>query len=292
MASFELYLNFNLNLNLKKPMDLVVFDLDGTLLNKRTEISPFTRDTLGLMRQKGIHYTVATGRNLHSAHDIIEGHGFNQPHIYCNGVILWDPQFEKLSINNPLSNTEIDTILAAAKAHNITPFISVVSEQNQHFIYHPPVQHDAEETLVTHYRSRKVATVADIDDMPDNPHITNISFLGLKETVNEVKTDVCKNPQLIAYSGEALEGNGLSWMDIHHSDANKGSAVEHLGKTLGASNIICFGDNDNDLSMFQLANESYAPQNAIDLIKNVASDVIGHHDEDGVAHFLRERFSL
>jgi len=273
-------------------MDLVVFDLDGTLLNKRTEISPFTRDTLELMRKKGIHYTVATGRNLHSAHDIIEGHGFNQPHIYCNGVILWDPSAEKLSINNALSNTEIDTILTAATAHNITPFISVVSEKNQHFIFHPPVKNKVEQTLLGHYRSRKVATVADIADMPDQPNITNISFLGEAGIVDAIKMDVCQNPQLIAYSGEALEGNGLSWMDIHHSDANKGSAVASLGKTLGASNIICFGDNDNDLSMFQLANESYAPQNAIDLIKNVASDVIGHHDEDGVAHFLRERFSL
>lgn len=273
-------------------MDLVVFDLDGTLLNKRAEISPFTRDTLALMRAKGIPYTVATGRSLHSAHEIIEGHGFTKPHIYSNGVILWDPAAQKLSLNNALSNTEVETILSAGKKHQITPFISVVDEKNQHFIYHPPVQHDIEERLLAHYRSRKVATVAEAANMPSKPRITNISFLGIDDTVNAVKTAVSSNPQLIAYSGQALEGKGLSWMDIHHSDANKGAAVEHLGKQMGATNIICFGDNDNDLSMFKLAHEAYAPENAIDPIKTAASDVIGHHDEDGVAHFLRERFLL
>lgn len=272
-------------------MDLVVFDLDGTLLNKQAEISPFTRDTLALMHDKGISYTVATGRTLHSAHEIIDGHGFNQPHIYSNGVIIWDPRACELSLNNALSNSEVAMILTAGQRHQITPFISVVDELNQHYIYHPPVQHDVEERLLKHYHTRKTATVIN-SVAPDDAQITNISFLGHNKTVAKVKADISINPRLIAYSGEALEGKGLSWMDIHHSDANKGTAVNHLGGKLGASNIICFGDNDNDLSMFGIANESYATENAIDSIKVAANHVIGHHNKDGVAHFLRERFSL
>jgi beta-phosphoglucomutase-like phosphatase (HAD superfamily) len=45
---------------------LVVFDLDGTLLNKQSEISAYTADTLAMMRSRGIAYTVATGRTLAS----------------------------------------------------------------------------------------------------------------------------------------------------------------------------------------------------------------------------------
>lgn len=272
-------------------MDLVVFDLDGTLLNQQAQISPFTRETLGLMHAKGIAYTVATGRTLHSAHDIIDGHGFTRPHIYSNGVIMWDPNAGELSLNNALSNSEVAEILAAGARYNITPFVSVVDTNNQHYIYHSDVKHAVEERLLEHYHSRKTAKVIN-GSAPSNAQITNISFLGEDETVYQVKAALSNNPHLIAYSGEALEGKGLSWMDIHHSDANKGTAVAHLGKQLGASNIICFGDNDNDLSMFTIANESYATDNAIDSIKKVASDVIGHHNKDGVALFLRERFSL
>jgi hydroxymethylpyrimidine pyrophosphatase-like HAD family hydrolase len=44
--------------------------------------------------------------------------------------------------------------------------------------------------------------------------------------------------------------------------------------------------------MFALADESYAPSNARDAVKAAATAVIGHHDEDGISQFLRERFSL
>ena len=44
--------------------------------------------------------------------------------------------------------------------------------------------------------------------------------------------------------------------------------------------------------MLASADESCAPENAKDSIKNAASAVIGHNHKDGAAHFLRERFSL
>jgi hydroxymethylpyrimidine pyrophosphatase-like HAD family hydrolase len=56
--------------------------------------------------------------------------------------------------------------------------------------------------------------------------------------------------------------------------------------------VICFGDSDNDLSMFALADESYAPENAREEVRAAATAVIGHHDEDGIARFLRERYHL
>jgi len=41
-----------------------------------------------------------------------------------------------------------------------------------------------------------------------------------------------------------------------------------------------------------VADECYAPSNAKETIKQAATAVIGHHDEDGIAHKLRERYSL
>ncbi|HEY6130741.1 MAG TPA: HAD hydrolase family protein, partial [Halioglobus sp.] len=37
---------------------------------------------------------------------------------------------------------------------------------------------------------------------------------------------------------------------------------------------------------------SYAPSNARPEVRAAATAVIGHHDEDGIAQFLRERFHL
>ena len=65
-----------------------------------------------------------------------------------------------------------------------------------------------------------------------------------------------------------------------------------MKELLGVERVVCFGDSANDLSMFETADESYAPANASDMIKAAATAVIGHHDDEGVARFLRERFAL
>ena len=44
--------------------------------------------------------------------------------------------------------------------------------------------------------------------------------------------------------------------------------------------------------MFDAADESYAPDNAKEQIKSAATAVIGHHHDEGIAQFLRERFEL
>ena len=62
-------------------MTLVVFDLDGTLLDKTSKISGYTADTLALMRAKRIPYTVATGRTLQAAAAPLRDHYFTLPMI-------------------------------------------------------------------------------------------------------------------------------------------------------------------------------------------------------------------
>jgi hypothetical protein len=44
--------------------------------------------------------------------------------------------------------------------------------------------------------------------------------------------------------------------------------------------------------MFATADEAYAPANATEEVRGAATAVIGRHDEDGIARFLRERFGL
>ena len=95
-----------------------------------------------------------------------------------------------------------------------------------------------------------------------------------------------------ASAGTTNDEGTLKWIDIHHGEATKGTAIDVMRTELGATRVLCFGDNVNDLSMFLAADEAYAPANATDEIRAAATAVIGHHDEDGIARFLRERFAL
>ncbi|MFW8591211.1 HAD family hydrolase [Glaciecola sp. 2405UD65-10] len=272
-------------------MDLIFFDLDGTLLNNASEISTFTKDTLGLLSEKDIAYTVATGRTMLAAKHLIEDHAFTLPHIYNNGVTIWDPEHESLTLENLLDNAEISTVLSIATSHNITPFVNTL-ENHHHNIYFPDPQTEVEKELVNKHFSRSDATLLPLAAMPSNAQVTNISMIGDSSAITDIWKTLNSYSNLIAYSGPAIQGQNCRWLDVHHCMASKGGAVENLKNRLGASNVICFGDSDNDLSMFALANESYAPENASDEVKHAANAVIGHHHKDGIAHFLRERFSL
>ncbi|MFT5484503.1 MAG: hydroxymethylpyrimidine pyrophosphatase-like HAD family hydrolase [Halieaceae bacterium] len=271
-------------------MDLILFDLDGTLLNKRSEITVFTRDTLRKLSELNIAYTVATGRTLHTARDLLEGHEFRLPHIFKNGVMIWDPNSDQYLLQNYLSLDEIRRVLEAMLEHQLTPFVFTLEPGNRHGVYHTALCNETEVRLAKHFGASDAVTVLPIDQLPAEADITNISSLGAPGTVAIVEELVLSEPHLVAYAGSALEGAQYRWVDIHHSDASKGAAMASLKAHVGASRVICFGDSDNDLSMFAAADESYATANANTAIKEAATAVIGHHDEDGVARYLRERY--
>jgi len=273
-------------------MDLIVFDLDGTLLNANSKISDYTRETLVKLSQMGIAYTVATGRALHGSRSVLEGHNFRLPQAFKNGVLIWNPTEEDYSQHNFLTLPEIQHVVGAMIRQNLTPFMFTLEPGNVHSVYHPPLKTEVEKQLAKDFRDRDGVGVFPAAQMPADAEITNISALGLPARVDAVDLMISDEPLLVAYAGTALEDADLNWIDIHHVEATKGNAAEVLRRELGASRVICFGDSDNDLSMFAVADEAYAPSNAKPEVLKAATAVIGHHNEDGVARFLRERFSL
>ncbi|RZV38657.1 MAG: HAD family phosphatase, partial [Chromatiales bacterium] len=104
-------------------MELVVFDLDGTLLNRDSVISEYTRETLRLLDERDIAYTVATGRTLHGARAILEGHSFQLPQAYKNGVMIWHPDSKRISSGATLTPDELDNVVRACLGQGVTPFV-------------------------------------------------------------------------------------------------------------------------------------------------------------------------
>ncbi|MFK8029826.1 MAG: HAD-IIB family hydrolase [Gammaproteobacteria bacterium] len=273
-------------------MELIVFDLDGTLLNSHSEISDYTRETLQLLAHRNIAYTVATGRTLHASRDVLEGHGFVLPHVYKNGVVIWHPEQEHFSHHNVLSKSETQLVVDAYTHFDVTPFVFTLVGNNDHVVYHTPTRNSAEEYVINKYMIGRGLIAKPIEEISDDAVISNISAVGDPDKIRSITERVEKEPHLIAYSGQAMEAENLSWLDVHHSDASKGGAITALKSLLGLERVICFGDSDNDLSMFALADEAYAPENAKAHVKAKATATIGHNDNDGIARFLRERYAL
>ena len=125
-------------------MTLVVFDMDGTLLNGESRLSEYTAETLILMQSAGIAYTIATGRTLQAALSPLDGHRFALPHILKNGVIIWCPDQEAYSHSYLLTQQEVSHVLTAMTDQDITPFVFTLESDGRHacLLYTSPSPRD------------------------------------------------------------------------------------------------------------------------------------------------------
>lgn len=266
--------------------------MDGTLLNAKSEVSSFTGETLSLLRDAGIHYTVATGRTLQAALGPIKDHSFALPHILKNGAIIWCPDREEYSHSHLLTQEEVWHVMTAMTLQEITPFVFTLEADGFHAVYHGPLKTEEEGKLAQLLEDERHLPLEPLRAMSDTAHVINLSGMGPVDSMQKVIDLIADEDDLVAYTGQAIQDKNLRWLDIHHSSGSKGDAVSTLRTDLGYEEIIVFGDGKNDMSMFEVADESYAPENADPDLKDQATDVIGHHDEDGVARFLRDRFDL
>ena len=273
-------------------MTLVVFDLDGTLLNRDSKISPYTAETLEKMRQKNILYTVATGRTLQAAASPLRNHCFILPMILKNGAIIWCPRKKGYSHHHLLSGSEGWPVLSAFNANDLTPFVFSLDNLQDHVLYHGSLKSTNEQKLAQLFEDERSLPLEPLSEMPEEMGVINVFSVGCESAIKQVRKNITQKQNLVSYSGVAIENQNLHWIDIHHSLGSKGNAIKQLRSELNVQHVVVFGDGDNDITMFQSANESYAPANADPAIINLADQVIGHHDEDGVAHFLRQRFDL
>lgn len=79
------------------------------------------------------------------------------------------------------------------------------------------------------------------------------------------------------------------WLEIMPLQASKSNTIKQLQSFLKCDRLIVFGNGVNDIDMFQIANESYAVENACDELKQYATEIIHSNDDDGVAKWLNER---
>lgn len=272
--------------------DLLVFDLDGTLLSANSTISDYTARVLRGLTDVGVAYTVATGRSLHGAQSVLKDHGFTQPHIVKNGVLIWDPESDAYSRQCLLTQDEIAHILLAFTSADVSPFVHTFENGSYHGVYHSARLKDYEQKLAAYIERERGEAVRPLNEMSPHAPIANFSGLGSQHAIETIVEQIALEPHLLAYGGPAFEGRDLYWLDVHHCEGNKGAAVKELKQQLGADRVICFGDSDNDVTMFECADESYAPDNAKPQLLELATGIIGHHDNDGIAHYLSQRYGL
>ena len=108
-----------------------------------------------------------------------------------------------------------------------------------------------------------------------------------------VQTDDVQKAKLISQSVPAcdyLPFSDIPWYKFSSGNATKEFAIKFLSKHLNIplEEIICFGDDFNDIGMLKLCGKGIAVSNAILEVKNIADEVTLSNNEDGVAKYIEK----
>ena len=98
----------------------------------------------------------------------------------------------------------------------------------------------------------------------------DVSVLGDEEKIRRAAAEAQKLSSIhLTYYRDAYSEN-VWYLEIFHESASKKHAVQFLREYTGAVRVIVFGDNLNDLPMFEEADLSVAVENAAPQVKEAA----------------------
>jgi hydroxymethylpyrimidine pyrophosphatase-like HAD family hydrolase len=119
--------------------------------------------------------------------------------------------------------------------------------------------------------------------LPDD--MAKMVFVMPEDMLPAVKKDL-RDKYGDRFNFAASWANGLEMQSVA---SGKGMAVEFLKKYIdGVNTSVCVGDYDNDISMLEIADISYAVENATDEVKELSDRITVKNDENAIARIIKE----
>jgi Cof subfamily protein (haloacid dehalogenase superfamily) len=264
---------------------LYVSDLDGTLLDPSPKITSRTAETLNSLIAKGMEFTFATARSIYSAVPITSALDINVPCILMNGVSIYDIVNERYIKNEFIAPEDSAEILRIFGKYGIHCFMYRIDNGILTCYYSElttkVMQSFAE---VRKHEYKKPFVQCRLADYADE-YTVYFTTTGPYEELLPVKLEAEKIAGVnIAFYLDVY--NGAWYLEIFSHKASKANALRFLRENYGFDKVGAFGDNLNDLPMFEQADTKIAVGNARDEVKAAADIVIGTNDKDGVAEYL------
>lgn len=273
-------------------MDLYISDLDGTLLNSKREISDYSKNVINNLVNEGLEFTVATARTPGTVVEILEGLHIKKAISLMNGVFLYDLYKKEYLKVRSIEKELVREVLCILNKFKKDCFVYGI-KNNHLYVYHKSLELNFdkiyfEERKNSIYKTFEV--VKSYDEALENLDVVNFMILDSKEAIEEIYAEISKIEGVNTGYYKDVYDELCYFIEIHSDKASKERSVNDLKQMYNVDKVICFGDNMNDLPMFKVADEKYAMKNAVDGLKEYATDIIESNDHDGVAVFLEHRF--
>ena len=276
--------------------ELYISDLDGTLLNKNSQLSSRSEVLLKSMLKSGLNFTVASLRSIESIKTIFKNIPLQYPIIELNGAFITDFESRRKLVINAIAPNIVAPVYQTILTKGLTSAIMSYDGVNDHLSF----THEMSAGLTWLWGNRKSANDKRLRKINHVDAIKNDAWICL--TIideRDVCTD-CKQQLESEFADDinvnildSLDTPGLGWMSITAKSASKYNAIQTLKNEFGFDHhkIICFGDQPIDIPMFQAADFSVAVSNAASDVKLKADQVIGDHQSDAVVEWIFQHFT-
>ncbi|MBQ4266306.1 MAG: HAD family hydrolase [Clostridia bacterium] len=266
-----------------KGKTLYVSDLDGTLLRSDERTSAYTNETINALCARGMLFSYATARSYSTASRVTKGLSAQIPLIVYNGAFTVDNATGKILLKTCFDQAQARGMIRELLEKDIYPIVYAIIGGEEKFTYVADKQTPGAKVFTDSRRGdRRDRPVADAQRLFDG-EIFYITCVDEPEKLEPFDAR-WRGEHHCVYQRDIY--SGAQWLEIMPRDASKSRAIARLKEHLGCARVVAFGDGKNDIDMFELADESYAVENAAPELKAAATGIIARNDEDGVAKWL------
>jgi len=273
---------------------LVAIDLDGTLLRPDGTIATRTKQALQAAVQRGITIAICTGRRFRTTLPILAELQLALPVIVHGGQLIKDAATHETLHHNYLSPELSAAAIRFLKAECVTPIVYVDLFTQGIDIYLDNAQDGHPFHLKYLERNRPHCHfVGDVTHVfcPQTIHVGALADRASLERLDaQLDREFGSAVRHLVINNTNDEG---AFLEIMTPGNSKWRALSVLIEAQGITpaQVMCIGDEINDLEMIQHAGLGVAMGNAIPAIKAVAAYTTRSNEEDGVAHVI-EQFLL
>ena len=277
-----------------KTKHTIFIDLDGTLLEKRSDYSEFTKKTLRQVEKNGHTVILASGRPKVGVDYIYKNLELTSKYIIAdNGATLIDMHTGKTVFKNYIK-PELFLSLVESNANIVESYLFNVD--NLCYVYN----YDNRLARFSFFAGQSEVKIIEITKEEQNslPDFPGALVLLKPETAKIFEENISKNFASLGfryYFDVFTEYGNFPLYEVHIKGQSKAISILELAKQkeVDLNYTIAFGDNVNDVEMLDSVKYGVAMRNSREILYPHAKLFTNHtNKEDGVARCLTEVFKL
>lgn len=266
-----------------KDIKLVVFDLDGTLLNDHGKIGEETKAVVKELKKIGVKFSFASGR-LHSAITrFADELDIRLPVISLDGALIKNAKDSTILYESFLRKTHVKKALELSERYLVNTALC-----------HPEAIYFTEQnSIIPQITDKFGALYKEVDSY--NNYMNNtleVFFAGDNRKTIMFLRDKMSFPFTFGVSSSFYRSHSnenIYYLELRRAGSTKGNALKRLLKYLhiSESETAVMGDWYNDIPMFQTNTFRVAVSNAVAELKRNADYVTKKsNNEDAAGEFL------